>query len=515
MVNREEARSALSQAKALMNENPLESWRLVTHWIKRIQSLGDMALLCDVWDLAGLCHDHFGRDLEANRCFEKAARIADETQDMERISRSRKNLGVSLMAMNATHHALRCFLESREIAMREGFPLLAAQAENNIAIIHNQNGNHDAALEIFSRLLAETPALGLSEAIARYNLADTLLMQGSLDEVARHIRLGRACARREGRPLLSGGFSIFAGMLFRRRHKLRIAARCLEKGIGRCRGSHMPVESLKGASELILLFRETGETARMMHYCRETISFSKSVGIMEETSRAYEYLIDALRAQGEFMDAWEVSREYALFLMERDAHEGVRVRVLLDMELDLFDHGRVRRRLERELAVDPLTGLDSYRVLEQKVAASRQRFQGPAAMLFLDLDNLKTVNDTYGHGAGDRLLLAFAREIHAALPANGIATRKSGDEFVLYLPQTDRQAVSDFAETFLHAASIPRPVGEVRLALNCSIGIAFDPEANLSVATLTDRADLAMLSAKRNGRGRVAFARTDGEGGLS
>jgi len=231
MVTREAARNALSQAKLLLLENPLEAWRIVTQWIKRIQMLGDVCLLCDVWDLAGLCHDHFGRDLEANRCFEKAARFADESQDMERICRSRKNLGSSLITMNAMHHALRCFLEAREIALREGFPLLAAQAENNIAVIHNQNGNREAALEIFTRLLAETPALGLSEAIARYNLANTQLLLGELDDVARQIRLGKACARREGKSLLVGCFTVLSGMLFRRRRKLRIAAACLEKGL--------------------------------------------------------------------------------------------------------------------------------------------------------------------------------------------------------------------------------------------------------------------------------------------
>ena len=513
MVNREAAREALAQAKTELDGNPLEAWRIVTSWMKRIQQTGDPILLCDAWDVSGLCHAHFGRDLEANRCFEQAARHADESQDMERVCRSRKNLGVSLTNMHATHHALRCFLEAREIALREGFHLLAAQAENNIAVIHNQNGNHEAALEIFLRLLDETPALGLSETIARYNVVETLLALGSLDRVAVQIRAGRLYARQEGKLLLLDGFTVFSGILFRRRRKFGAAAECLEKAVMRCRTAHLVEESVKASSELILLYRETGDMERMMYHCHETISFGKTVGMMEETARAYEMLIDGFRSFRDGTSAWEASRAYAVFLMEREAHDAIRTRILLEMELDLFDHGRARRRLERELAIDPLTGLDSYRVMAQKVAERRHRLKGPSAMLFLDLDNLKTVNDTFGHGVGDRLILAFAREISTALPPEGVATRKSGDEFVLYLPQTDRSEAAIFAEAFLRSAAVPRQVGTAQIGLYCSIGIAIDVDGTRSVAWLTDQADLAMLCAKRNGRARVEFARMQPEGG--
>ena len=511
MPLRDSAVEALRHAENELDSNTLESYRIVMGWMDRIREVGDTGLLCDAWDLLGLCHYQFGRDLECNQAFETALGYAEETGDPERVCRVRKNLGVSLLQMNASHHALRCFLDALHLARLHGYVKLAAQIENNIASIHILNGNDEAAREIYERLLVHVEAYGLSPAIAHYNMTDVLLRLGELDAVASHIREGKRLAAVENRQVLLAGLSCFAGLLFRQRGHLKSARICLEKSVPLCRSMHLHEEGVRGSLAMVFLEQEAEDAKAVIHHCRETITYGKSVGMLEEATRAYECLVDGWKRLGDDNAAWEASREYGLFLMEREAHERMRTQVLMDMELDLLEHGRARRRLETELAIDPLTGLESHRMLEKRMQAVRQTLQGPSAVLFLDLDNLKEVNDRFGHAAGDHLIMAFSRLIRELLPEDGIATRKAGDEFVLYLPQTNGEEALQFAERFLMAASVERPVGEYVLPLCCSIGIALDPECRHGSSLLTDRADLAMLCAKRNGRMRVEFSCEPGE----
>lgn len=506
MPHRESARKALRRAEAELVGNALEAYRIVMEWMDRIRDLGDPVLLCDAWDLTGLCHHQFGRDLESNEAFEMAIGYALETGDPERICRVRKNLGISLLQMGATHHALRGFLEALHIARQHGYVKLAAQIENNIASIHNLNGNLEAARDIFARLLVHAQAYALSPAIAHYNMADVLLRLGEFNKVAHHIREGKRQAVLEKKQMLKPGFTCLAGMLFHQRGKLAAARICLEKGVPLCNAANLHDEGVRGSLALVRLEQESGAITAMISRCRETITYGKSVGMLEETTRAYELLVDAWKLLGDGMSAWEAAREYGLFLMEREAHELTRSRILMDMELDLLDHGRVRRRLENELSIDPLTGLESYRVMDRRMQGVRREQPEPGAMLFLDLDNLKAVNDQYGHAVGDQLIMSFSRFIREQVPPTAIATRKSGDEFVLYLSQTGEDEAIRFCERFLALAAKKRLINEVWLPLSCSIGIALDSEGRCSADQLTDVADLAMLEAKRNGRMRFAVA---------
>ena len=506
MPSVESARQALERAQTDLVTNTLEAYRLVMDWMERIRTLGDPALLCDAWDLLGLCHHHFGRDLESNEAFETALGFAEELADPQRICRVRKNLGVSLMQMGATHHALRSLLEALRLARQHGYVKLAAQVENNIASIHNHHGNHEAAREIFSRLLVHAQAYGLSVAIAHYNMADVLLRLEAYNLVAPHIRVGKRFATLENKQSLLPGFSCLAGILFYHRNRPNSARHCLEKGIAPSLEGEIHEEGVRAALVLARLELASGNMGTAIDRCRETISYGRSVGMLDETARAYELLVDAWKLLGDGTAAWEAAQEYALFLMEREAHELTRSCILMDMELDLLDHGRVRRKLENELSIDPLTGLESYRVMDKRVETLRQQCPEPGAMLFLDLDNLKEVNDRYGHAIGDQLILAFSRLIREQAPKNAVATRKAGDEFVLYLPGIGEAEAGLFCEHFLAQAARKRQIEDVHLPLSCSIGVALDPSGGRDAGSLTEQADLAMLQAKQLGRMRYVIA---------
>lgn len=158
---------------------------------------------------------------------------------------------------------------------------------------------------------------------------------------------------------------------------------------------------------------------------------------------------------------------------------------------------------------DSLTGLPNRNYWLEQVRAALQtarRHGDKAAMLFLDLDHFKTINDSLGHSVGDMLLTAVARRLRDSLRTGDILGRQGGDEFVLMLPR-----IQDMADITSVAAKLVRSLAEPfrleghELAVSASIGIACFPDDADQVGPLLKHADLAMYSAKQNGRNNFQF----------
>lgn len=161
---------------------------------------------------------------------------------------------------------------------------------------------------------------------------------------------------------------------------------------------------------------------------------------------------------------------------------------------------RLQEELERHARTDALTGLANRRGFHAALAEAAQ--DGAAAVLFLDLDNLKPVNDGDGHEAGDALLRATARLLRAEAGATGVAARLGGDEFALLLPGAGEAAAIARAEALLAAArALPDPAPRFSIGIACrAAGAAEEGEQLLA------RADAALYEAKRSGRGAWRLA---------
>ncbi|HEY1182104.1 MAG TPA: GGDEF domain-containing protein, partial [Rhodocyclaceae bacterium] len=130
------------------------------------------------------------------------------------------------------------------------------------------------------------------------------------------------------------------------------------------------------------------------------------------------------------------------------------------------------------------------------------------AVLFMDLDGFKDINDSHGHEAGDAVLREFAVRISRCIRVTDMAARLAGDEFTVILERlhTDTDA-AEVAGKLLSAMEAPFTFGDVRLTLAVSIGIAlFRPTDRMSPDQLLHAADQAMYAAKRSGRNRVEIA---------
>ena len=125
-------------------------------------------------------------------------------------------------------------------------------------------------------------------------------------------------------------------------------------------------------------------------------------------------------------------------------------------------------------------------------------------MLYLDLDRFKNVNDSFGHGAGDELLLEVGRRLAATLRQGDVIARLGGDEFTVLLPDLDNPTSAvDCAHRLLDAVAVPMEVAGHRLIITGSVGVAIATADDHDPAELLHRADAAMYQAKETGRARV------------
>lgn len=158
---------------------------------------------------------------------------------------------------------------------------------------------------------------------------------------------------------------------------------------------------------------------------------------------------------------------------------------------------------------DLLTGLPNRRLfldrLEQEIKHAK-RSNLPLAVLFMDLDGFKEINDVLGHEAGDQLLADVAERLTGYVREDDTVARLGGDEFTVLLTRTDRREdVESVAQAIIDAIAMPYHIDQQRVHVSISIGITFYPQDADSPETLLESADQAMYSAKKSGANRLCF----------
>jgi diguanylate cyclase (GGDEF)-like protein/PAS domain S-box-containing protein len=179
-----------------------------------------------------------------------------------------------------------------------------------------------------------------------------------------------------------------------------------------------------------------------------------------------------------------------------------------------------RRRFESDLQHladhDPLTGLFNRRRFEEELereVARAARYGESGAVLVLDLDNFKYVNDTLGHHGGDQIIAGAARLLRERLRSTDLVARLGGDEFAVILPHTEDAAVGKVAEDLLQTVRHNGTVAEGRsVRMTTSIGVALFGDDSTTAQELLAAADLAMYEAKDNGRDRLVTYTAGGGG---
>lgn len=170
---------------------------------------------------------------------------------------------------------------------------------------------------------------------------------------------------------------------------------------------------------------------------------------------------------------------------------------------DMTDVRRMEERMQYQATHDTLTGLGNRWAFNQRLQECLQQSQTsaePLAVLLMDLDNFKAINDGYGHAAGDYVLQEVAQRLKAVVRSQGVLARLGGDEFIVLLTNTDAAKAQAWATQILVAMQAPCRWGQVLLDFGASMGVALSPCDSQDPCALMRYADMAMYRAKERGR---------------
>lgn len=209
-------------------------------------------------------------------------------------------------------------------------------------------------------------------------------------------------------------------------------------------------------------------------------------------------------------------------VLEQCRRDGTRVFIELKVSEVMLDDGRafvavvrdvtqwrtMQRRLEHASTHDPLTDLPNRILLEDRVKQALvqgDRIDRGVALLFVDLDHFKEVNDSLGHSAGDALLREAARRLRGAVRLSDTVSRLGGDEFVIVTQIDHRDDAAIIAEKVLTRIAEPFHVGDREVLVSASIGISVGPGDGRDPETLLRKADMAMYVAKAAGKNAYRY----------
>jgi diguanylate cyclase (GGDEF)-like protein len=167
---------------------------------------------------------------------------------------------------------------------------------------------------------------------------------------------------------------------------------------------------------------------------------------------------------------------------------------------------RIEEQLQHQSQHDSLTGLPNRVLFMERLAGTIRNLQAPPALLLIDLDQFKEVNDTFGHHFGDLLLQQAARRLRERLRTIDTLARLGGDEFAILLPRTCEQDATQVAAEILGEFRHPFLLEDRTFETGASIGIAIAPRHGDDPITLMRRADVAMYTAKRSGGGFAIYS---------
>ena len=276
------------------------------------------------------------------------------------------------------------------------------------------------------------------------------------------------------------------------------------------------------AAEAILITNKQGLVVDVNTALTSMTGFTKEDLVNRPAGRLYikdasgadlSSIAETVRRQG----FW---RGESFFITEQKIQFPVQLAVsaLLDEEgktqghVSVFSDIRTLRETDKKLKAmlneDPLTQLPNYRAFLEYI--QKKSDSGSYAVIFIDLDNFKTINDTFGHEQGDEVLRKIAQHLQSRLPAGNFLCRRSGDEFIVVmdinkpLPEFKRKLNRIFEPTTVSLQQL----GTVHVSASFSVGVALNPEDSKSINDLLVFADTALLVAKESGRNQIKWLST-------
>ena len=413
------------------------------------------------------------------------------------------NVGATLLHAGDWEGAESCVRLALRHAKLVAMPGFETMCRSNLAYcLVNTNRVAEASAEI-EHALADNRAelLRFRPGDVLTTVAENLIETGHLDEAHEYVFNALDDAVGRNYPLGIGTAKWNQGRIAAERGKHAEAVDAWRLALWNLRRHPHMTQFWKTALAVSTLYAEHGDYRRAYRWHRR---FHSSYRRWQDTTReirfAYSQAIVQLEAIQRERDTAEAERK-RLQQAKTDLEA-----VNTELQSRFSQIEAIHDELREQAARDPLTGLLNRRnlgpmlsaMLERSVAAQQQ-----AIVAMLDLDRFKQFNDQHGHAAGDRLLAAAGQLLREFFRDDDSAFRYGGDEFCIFLPNTNRLVGQSRLEAFALglAASLPPPPDGSRCGVGISFGLACYPEDSVSAQGLLDMADAALYRAKRRLKG--------------
>ncbi|MDP9766463.1 EAL domain-containing protein [Deinococcus enclensis] len=464
--------------------------------------------------------------LQATVLLQGIYQFVQEQEDLRGQARSLILLGGAFLTRGDLPAAREAFTQSRDTALNVGDGITEARALNGLGLVARADGQYGEAMEhhLASLHLAQAHEDDAGQARTLGNIGAIQSDLGDHELALQTFREMRLLAQRAGHVTLqsAAGVNVVFALHELGRHEevLETAAAYLPFIQAQGLTQHELVLQVNVMASLtatsraaraallgdhVLVLAEQSATREQLTHCRLTHGHALlESGQLDVAEALLEQALAAARS-----DRRAPQERLALgHLSELHARRGAWERAYtLVKEAQALDDTRRVQDLDRsdQARLDLLTGLPGRAQFQAELDRRLAEAGGtPLAVLFIDLDHFKAVNDALGHDVGDRLLQQVARRLQAAVPGSGMVARTGGDEFTVTLGELSGPGAAErLSQLLLTSLAAPFDVDGHTLHVTASIGVALAPRDGQDVTALQKHTDIAMYRAKQAGRNSV------------
>jgi diguanylate cyclase (GGDEF)-like protein len=535
-------------APALAEWQKVDALNILARELRELDAKRGLELAQEAYELAQVGHYLKGLvDSLANQshCYSWLSNVVDAlARGLEALRESERlgdypNQADLLFALSRVQLNLANFSESVELGRRAqklaqevGDRLTEADALNVLGINYYRSGTYDLAFAVYTEGLALYRAMGNQHGACKVfiNIAQAYSTLEKYDQALAFGHEGLAIVRAINSRMLEGYTLHTLGQIYADKGAFEQAIEYLQLSLpiaGEIGDQYLYLVSIVAIGQVYARWQQ--QEVAVAHF-QQALALAEELKSRIYVFRCHKALAEFYESQGSWQQALTHYKQFhtvkeTVFNEENVSRlQSLEIRHQIEIarkETELYHLRSValeqevaeRKRLEEELqhqaTTDVLTNISNRRhfiALAHTEVQRAVRLRRPLALALIDLDYFKQINDTYGHAVGDRALIALARICQSNIRPLDIFARFGGDEFVLLLPETNREQAYTVVERIRQLLTAqPTDVDGQAVSLSISSGIAGLSSAQESLDSLLARADQALYQAKGAGRNRVGL----------
>jgi diguanylate cyclase (GGDEF)-like protein len=448
----------------------------------------------------------------------KANQLAEQIGDTYLIGSIQSILGRIYWHIDDFATAINYYRNALKLVQPGLHPDVEVSLTNGLGLVQYGLGNYDEALGYFQRCLAMAAEADLTgRADANNNIAYTLHMLGRDQEAVAYGLAGLALFEELGTTVGKMETLQSLGAIHRALGNYDEAMKFLLEGIDIARRNNSPLLEMSYVLEISRIREVQGELDEAEHEVLHALQTAVELGSLTNISLLHERLVEIYKAR----------QDYQAALHHFEAFHAAYKQIFNEASDRRFKNLEIQHQLAitrqqadiyRELAgTDSLTSLvNRRRFLEiAEIALQRARSQsGQLALMMLDVDHFKQINDQYGHAVGDVVLATIAATLKQSLRHGDVAGRYGGEEFIILVSDLSTAQVLGVAERIRQAVvQQSMDIGHNRIQVTASLGVvSSDTTQLLPLDVMISHADQALYQAKQQGRNRVVVWRAEEHG---